>query len=126
MKPSWAASSTRRRRFSSESVQPAGLWKFGITWVSLAGRRRAPLERRDVYPVRLERDGIRSTRPLEHQKGPVVGGLLDHDLVARLSRWWKIIAAASIEPFVTMTRSASIPCSSAIHSQRPGCPLPLP
>ena len=34
-----SASSISRRRFSSDSVQPAGLWKLGIMWASLG---RAP------------------------------------------------------------------------------------
>ena len=36
------------------------------------------------------------------------------------AKCWKRSAAASIEPFVTITCSGSIPCRPAIHSPRPG------
>ena len=87
------------------------------------------LERGDVEPVGLERDRHQlDAEPLQHQQRAVVGRLLDDDPVARARAGARRASQpASSEPLATITwPSSSPPCRSAIHSQSPGWPIPVP
>ena len=90
--------------------------------------REGRFERPDVDPVGLERHRHQlDPDPLQEQQRAVVGRLLDDDPVAGREQVLEEHRAASSEPLATITCEASSPpWRSAIHSQRPGWPIPVP
>ena len=91
------------------------------------GQRR--LERADVEPVGLQRDRHQlDAELLQEQQRAVVGRLLDRRPGRRARAGAaNSIAPPSSEPLVTITCEASSPpWRSAIHSQSPGWPIPVP
>jgi hypothetical protein len=107
----------QRRRFSSDSVYPAGFWKFGMMCASLGEPRRAELPQRvDADAVGLELDHVDvGAAALEAEQRAVVGGLLDDDGSPAATRWSNRNASACIEPLVTSTFSGCTPWRSAIQ-----------
>ena len=101
-----------------------------MTWASLIGpSRERRFEGRHVEPVVLQRDRHQlDPEPLQHQQRAVVGRLLDHDPVAGLEQVLEQ-HPARLQRAVGdhhLRRHRARRAARAIHSQSPGCPIPVP